>query len=37
MKLRYSDILMKQPKSKETKSGDEIVTDIVTRAGLEIA
>ena len=36
IKMRYYDILKNQPKTKETKSGDEIVADIVSRAGLEI-
>ena len=36
IQVRYYDIAMKTEERKETKSGDEIVKDIVARAGLEI-
>lgn len=36
IKVRYIDLINKKQTKKETKSGDEIVTDIVSRAGLEI-
>lgn len=36
MKVRYIDLINKKQTQTETKSGDEIVTDIVSRAGLEI-
>lgn len=35
VKQRYYDIINIQ-KPKETKSGDEIVTDIIKKAGLEV-
>jgi len=34
---RFYDIINKQQTETETKSGDEIVADIVGRAGLELA
>ena len=36
LKVRYYDIIEKSQNNAEKKSGDEIVKDIVTRAGLEI-
>ena len=36
IKERYHDIISKTEKQKETKSGEEIVADIVNRGGLEI-
>ena len=36
IKVRYYDMLMNTYKQKEEKSGNEIVADIVKRAGLEI-
>lgn len=36
IKMRYYDIINNQQKQ-ETRSGDEIVADIVSRAGLELA
>lgn len=37
IKARYYDIVRQKTTPKETKSGDEIVTDIIARAGLELA
>lgn len=34
--MRYYDIITKQEKHEDTKSGEEIVADIVARAGLEL-
>ena len=34
MKLRYYDII--QPKKADTRTGDEIVADIIKRAGLVV-
>lgn len=36
IKVRYYDIIEKSDNNVEKKSGDEIVTDIVSRAGLEM-
>lgn len=36
IKVRYYDMVTNASKPKEEKSGDEIVADIVKRAGLEI-
>lgn len=36
IQARYYDILTKTNQKQEMKSGDEIVADIVSRAGLEI-
>lgn len=37
IKKRFIDIINKPAPKAETKSGEEIVRDIVTRAGLELA
>lgn len=37
IKARYYDMLNIDQKQKDERSGDEIVADIVTRAGLELA
>ena len=37
IKQKYYDIIKGKAKHAETKSGDEIVAEIVSRAGLELA
>ena len=37
IKARYYDVIRQKTTPKETKSGDEIVADIIARAGLELA
>ena len=36
IKERYYNIINRKQKREETKSGEEIVADIVSRAGLEL-
>lgn len=37
IKEKYCDLINRKPKNIDTRTGDQIVADIVKRAGLELA